>query len=166
MKLLEPTMTYDQAIQAFRREYLASGESMDGSSHLRKFDKTQDWLVQLEPFTKQYIYVREEDDTVVGVIQIRRRLNEFLEKYAGHIGYCVLPSERRKGYTAQMLALTLRECERMGIYDVLVTCLANNEASRKTILANGGEYESTIFEPDSQSRIERYWIHLSQPGPI
>ena len=166
MKLLEPTMTYDQAIQAFRREYLASGESMDGSSHLRKFDKTQDWLVQLELFTKQYIFIREEDDTVVGVIQIRRRLNEFLEKYAGHIGYCVLPSERRKGYAAQMLALTLRECERLGIYDVLVTCLANNEASRKTILANGGEYESTIFEPDSQSRIERYWIHLSQPGPI
>ena len=159
-------MTYDQAIQAFRREYLASGESMDGSSHLRKFDKTQDWLVQLELFTKQYIFIREEDDTVVGVIQIRRRLNEFLEKYAGHIGYCVLPSERRKGYAAQMLALTLRECERLGIYDVLVTCLANNEASRKTILANGGEYESTIFEPDSQSRIERYWIHLSQPGPI
>ena len=162
MKLIEPTMEYDQQIQAFRREYMEDGGSMDGSSSLRKFDKTQDWLDQIEAFTTQYIYVREEDDTVVGVIQIRRCFNEFLEKYAGHIGYCVRPSERRKGYAIQMLSRILPECKRLGIYDVLVCCLADNEASRRTILNNGGVYESKVFEPRSQSWIERYWIHLAQ----
>ena len=97
---------------------------------------------------------------VVGVIQIRQRFNKFLEKYAGHIGYCVRPSERRKGYASKMLALALAECGRLGIYDVLVCCLADNEASRRTILKNGGAFESTVFEPRSQSRIERYWIRL------
>ena len=58
----------------------------------------------------QYIYVRESDDKIVGVIQIRRRFNEFLEKYAGHIGYSVCPSERRKGYATQMLGLVLPIC--------------------------------------------------------
>ena len=160
MKLIEPTMEYDRQIQAFRREYLEYGGSMDGCSHLRRFDDTQAWLDQLEPTMKQYIYLREEDDRVVGVIQIRRRFNEFMEKYAGHIGYSVRPSERRKGYAKQMLALALEECERLGIYDVLVTCLVENEASRRTILANGGVYESTIYEPDSRRWIQRYWIHL------
>ena len=162
MKLIEPTMEYDRQIQAFRREYLASGDSMDGSSSLRKFERTQDWLDQLEPLTTQYIYVREEDDKVVGLIQIRHRFNDFLEKYAGHIGYCVCPGERRKGYAAQMLSLVLLECRRLGIFDVLVCCLEDNEASRRTILGNGGVFESKVFEPASRRWIERYWIHLSR----
>ena len=162
MKLIEPTMEYDRQIQAFRREYLASGDSMDGSSSLRKFERTQDWLDQLEPLTTQYIYVREEDDKVVGLIQIRHRFNDFLEKYAGHIGYCVCPGERRKGYAAQMLSLVLLECRRLGIFDVLVCCLEDNEASRRTILGNGGVFESKVFEPDRRRWIERYRIHLSR----
>ena len=160
MKLIKPAMAYDRQIQAFRRECMAEGESMDGSERLRRFDRTQDWLDQIEPLTAQFIFVRETDGKVVGIIQIRRRLNEFLEKYGGHIGYCVCPSERRRGYATQMLSQALVECGRLGIPDVLVTCLADNEASRRTILKNGGEYESTVLEPRSACRIERYWIHL------
>lgn len=161
MKLIMPSMQYDEQIQAFRQEFLASGDSMDGSSSLRKFANTQDWINQLEPDTTQYIAVREADDKVVGVIQIRHRFNEFLEKYAGHIGYCVCPSERRKGYATQMLAGVLPECRRLEILDVLVCCLKENEASRRTILRNGGVFESKVFEPQSRRWIERYWIHLT-----
>ena len=159
MKLIVPTMEYDRQIQDFRKEYLASGESMDGGASLRKYEKTQDWLDQLEPDTSQYIYV-DDEGKVVGILQLRHKFNDFLRKYAGHIGYAVRPSERRKGYASQMLAGVLPECRELGIMDVLVTCLESNEGSRKTILKNGGVYESTVFEPESQSTIERYWIHL------
>ena len=162
LKLIVPTLSYDEAIQSFRREYLASGESMDGSSSLRKFDSTREWLTRIEPFTSQYIAVRETDGVVVGLLQIRQRFNDYLEKYAGHIGYCVRPGARRKGYATRMLALALPECRRMEIFDVLVCCLAENEASRRVILANGGEYESTVIEPHEQLRVERYWIHLAR----
>ena len=161
MRLIEPSLEYDRQIQAFRRECLESGTSMDGSASLRKYADTKAWLAQLEPLTSQFLGVRESDGAVVGVIQIRHRFNEFLEKYAGHIGYCVRPSERQKGYATRMLALALEECRRLGILDVLVCCLEENEASRRTILRNGGVYESTVFEPDSQCRIERYWVRLS-----
>lgn len=156
MKLIRPAMEYDRQIQAFRKEYMAYGGSMDGSSGLRKFENTRDWLDQLNPRETLYLYLREEDDKVVGIIKIRRQP----EEYAGHIGYCVLPSERRKGYAGQMLSLVLPECRQLGLHDVLVYCLTENEASRKTILRCGGVYESTVFEPRKQKQLEQYRIHL------
>jgi predicted acetyltransferase len=89
--------------------------------------------------------VRESDSKIVGVIQIRHCFNEFLEKYAGHIGYSVCPSERKKGYATQMLRLALPECKSLGIKQVLICCVRGNEGSRKTILNNGGKYESTVY---------------------
>ena len=86
--------------------------------------------------------------------------NEYLEKYAGHIGYSVRPSERRKGYATAMLRDALPYCRELGITDVLISCVVGNEGSRKTILNNGGVYESTVHEPELDRDLERYWIHL------
>ena len=174
MKLIAPSIEYDEQIQAYRRDFLKYGGSMDGCGSLRRFEKTQDWLDQVEsckreettppglvPMT-QYIYVRESDNKVVGVIQIRHYFNAYLEKYGGHIGYSVAPTERRKGYATQMLKLVLPECRRLGIDRVLITCIQGNEGSRKTILNCGGIYESTVYEPENKHYLERYWIDVSQ----
>ena len=165
MKLIWPSMEYDKAIQAYRREFLDSGDSMDGGGSLRKFDRTQDWLDRIEANKQsqtQYIFIREEDNKMVGIIQIRHRFNKYLEKYGGHIGYSVAPSERRKGYATQMLKLVLPECAKLGIGRVLITCLQGNEGSRRTILNNGGVFESTVFDPEDDCWLERYWIDLSE----
>ena len=109
----------------------------------------------------QYIYVKEDDNKIVGMLQIRHYFNEFLEKYGGHIGYSVAPSERRKGYATEMLKIGLNKCKEMGINDVLITCIDDNEASRKTIQKNGGIYESTVSVPNEGINLERYWIKLT-----
>ena len=89
MFLIEPSMEYDEQIQVFRKEFLACEGSMDGCGSLRRFDMTQDWLEQVESLrhpetvppglvpSTQYIYVRESDSKMVGVIQIRHCFNEF-----------------------------------------------------------------------------------------
>lgn len=163
-------MEYEKEILAFRQEFLTAGGSFDGCGSLRHFDKVQDWLDQCEMLkskdtlqpglvtSSQYIYLREEDRKVVGVIQIRHYFNDYLEKFGGHIGYSVCPSERRKGYATQMLQLALPICRKLGIDRVLVTCLDDNEGSRRTILKCGGVYESTVYEPQGGVRLERYWI--------
>ena len=176
MFLIEPSIEYDEQIQAFREEFLACEDSMDGCGSLRRFDRTQDWLEQVESLRRpettppglvpstQYIYVREADNKMVGVIQIRHYFNEFLEKYAGHIGYSVCPSERKKGYATQMLELVLPECKRLGINQVLICCIRGNEGSRRTILKSGGRYESTVYLEERDVYLERYWIDLVESG--
>ena len=81
MKFMEPTIEYDEQIQAYRRAF-SPEMSMDGSGGLREFDRTEDWLKTLERYQNpetvpegkvqatQYLYVREEDKKVVGVLQI------------------------------------------------------------------------------------------------
>lgn len=174
MKFIEPAAEYEQQISAYRKEFLERGDSMDGTGALRRMEDPKQWLEYcrlcknpdtvpdgLVPAT-QYIFVRESDDKIVGMLQIRHYFNAFLEQYGGHIGYSVAPSERRKGYASQMLQMSLPKCKELGIQRVLVTCLDDNEASRRTILKNGGKYESTVFEPNEGINLQRYWIDLAE----
>ena len=60
--------------------------------------------------SSQFIFVRENDNKIVGMIDIRHTLNEYLETYGGHIGYSVAPGEHRRGYVSQMLKEALIKC--------------------------------------------------------
>ena len=172
MILVKPDMTMAEEIMDYKREFIEAGSSMDGTGGLRKCETAQEWIEFNErmenpetvpshfvPAT-QYVYLRKSDNRIVGMIQIRHELNEYLHNFGGHIGYSVRPSERRKGYAGKMLAEFLPVCRRMGLGRVLVTCMTGNVASRRTIMKNGGVYENTVFEPDLKVNLERYWIKL------
>lgn len=172
MRFIEPTKEYLTQIKEYKDEFLKSGDSMDGTGALRRFDDPKEWLeyvtrnknsktvdAGLVPAT-QYIFVDDEKEKIVGMLQIRHCLNDYLKSYGGHIGYSVAPGERRKGYATKMLGLALEKCREMGIDKVLVTCISGNLGSKGAILNNGGVYENTLFEPREGVDLERYWINL------
>lgn len=105
-----------------------------------------------------FLAIREDDNKLVGIINIRHTLNEYLHNYGGHIGYSVRKFERRKGYSKEMLGISLKECMKLGIKNVLLSCDANNIASAKTIKSCGGILENEV--PNDDKLIQRYWINL------
>ena len=96
---------------------------------------------------------------LVGMIDIRHRLNGHLLFTGGHIGYSVRKSERQKGYAKEMLRQALLLCrEEYKLPRCLVTCDSDNIASSRTIEANGGVLENTVA--DGARMVKRYWIDL------
>ena len=174
MKLIEPTIEFDKQIREYRKEFLDCGDSMEGASRLKQFDAPQDWIAFLNKLKDpnsvpegrvqltQYMLVREEDQKIVGMINIRHSLNDYLERYGGHIGVSVVPSERHKGYAAQILKMALSKCRALGIEKVLYAFNSGNEASKRLILKCGGIYESVVYDPVDEEYVERYWIDLSE----
>jgi predicted acetyltransferase len=95
----------------------------------------------------------------LGTLIVRHRLTPELAEVGGHVGYHVVTPWRRRGHATRMLAAGLVECRRLGLERVLLTCAAENEPSRRVIIANGGVHDGRIRGED------RYWITLGQqPG--
>ena len=170
--LIRPTSEYASQIMEYRQEFLDAGDSMDGTGALRRTADPEEYIrtsieredpknvpKDLVPST-QFLFVRESDNRLVGMLQVRHCFNDYLEKYAGHIGYSVRPSERRKGYAKEMLKAALPFCREIGLNRVLITCIDGNIGSEKTILASGGVYESTVYEPNDNVDLKMFWITL------
>ena len=168
--LIRPTTAYAKQIAEYRQEFLDTGSSMDGAGALRRMEDPEEYIryctagedpattpAGLVPAT-QFLFIRAADDRLVGMIQVRHCFNDYLEKYGGHIGYSVRPCERRKGYAKKMLRMALPFCKEIGLEKVLITCIDDNIGSEKTILANGGVYESTVHEPNAGIDLKRFWV--------
>ena len=61
-----------------------------------------------------------------------------------------------------MLRQNLENARRMGIKRVLITCVEENVASEKTIVANGGVFDHLVESTDGRI-FKRFWIRLASP---
>lgn len=95
---------------------------------------------------------------LVGRTSIRHRLNDFLTREGGHIGYGVLPGHRRRGYGTGILRQSLIVARAIGIGPVLVTCDDDNLGSIRIIESCGGRLESRATSTVDGRLVRRYWI--------
>ena len=170
--LVLPSEEHLEEVCAYREEFLAADSSMDGAGPLRRYPDPRDWLAAVRAYAdpatvpEGKVQATEllcvEGGRVLGMIQIRHELNEYLRLYAGHIGYSVRPSARRQGVAAWMLSAALPFCREIGLRRVMIACEPRNEGSRRTILKNGGVYEKTVHEPERNIDLEQYWIDLQR----
>ncbi len=102
-----------------------------------------------------------EDDIFIGSIWLRYSLNDYLEKYVGHIGYGIRPNMRRMGYAGKMLFMGLSKIKLCGVHKVMLTADEDNIASCKMIESKGGKQTGvtdSVFKEGNKTRV--YWIDL------
>ena len=148
IKLVRPTKEHEEELIEYKKEHYNNGEkTIHACSRWDKLDSYDEWLKLLEDCSKketvpdnwtvstQFLGVRKNDNKIVGMIHIRHALTtDFLRNYAGHIGYGVRPSERRKGYVTQMLKQALKYCkDELKLDKVMISCDKENEGSRKQL---------------------------------
>ena len=172
-KLVRVSAEYADQIKEYRQEFLDAGNSMDGCGSLRRLADPYEFIQKCKDYERtetlpadkviatQFLYVRERDNRLLGMLQVRHYFNDYLSKFGGHIGYSIRPSERRKGYAKAMLKSALPFCREINLENVLITCIEDNIGSERTIIANGGIYESTVYEPDEKVNLKRYWININ-----
>ncbi len=173
MKFVFPTIDYKEKAREFISEFEKYGSEISGSGSLDRFLKEatyEEWLVKVRKYADianvpthhspgyTYFYVRESDEKIIGMINIRLELNDFLRNEAGHIGYCIRPTERKKHYGTDMLREALGFCRRIGLTDVIVTCDTDNLASAKVIQNNRGKLEAELYSETFGAEIQRYVI--------
>ena len=174
IKLVFPTEEYKNQVEEYLQEHFDNGEfdlaGDGGLDEIKNFDR---WIQKIKSDLSEetitvgrvpstlFLGVRKLDNRVVGTIQIRHKLNDYLFKYGGHIGDGVRPSERNKGYATEMIRLALLECKKLGINRVLMTCDKNNIGSSKSITNNGGDLENEVKDENGKT-IQRYWISLKK----
>jgi acetyltransferase len=168
--LVKPDLSYADEIIKYKEESLAESPIINGSAGLDRFSSIEIWFEELKKRSCEdtvpkglvpsstYLAVREKDNYIVGMIDIRHYLNEYLTQVGGHIGYGVRKTERNKGYAKQMLKLALEKCKELKIKKVLITCDEDNIASEKVILSANAKLED-IRNVNGENK-KRFWIDL------
>lgn len=148
---LEPDPSTGFAGYAFTRESLEDPETFQRYVAARRAEEYPDTPrpAHFVPCTQLWFIEGEE---YLGSINLRHELTDFLLEEGGHIGYSIRPSARRRGHATEALRQTLELAAEMGYDRLLITCLEDNEPSRRVIEGAGGQYE------DTRSGKRRYWV--------
>lgn len=142
-----PSSADRAAVLACRAEILRCRADFDGSAGLGEFERYSEWLERLRllsgeraekyGFYRTVVRLAYDGTALVGILNVRLTDDPFIRTYAGHIGYNVRPSCRRRGYGRACAVEGVRLCAEHGITEPVICTDPDNPASRKTAESAG-----------------------------
>ena len=155
MKYRLPTYEDMDILKEYVEEHYSNYErSISASNNMTNMD-FKEWVDKInrnaekadDEWGRYYLYlVFDDNDNLVGLLNIRFDLTKELSETYGDIGYGVRPSKRRKGYATEMLKYALKVCREKNMEEVILGCYEKNYGSNKTIINNGGILYRNDFE--------------------
>ncbi|MCI9125119.1 MAG: GNAT family N-acetyltransferase [Eubacterium sp.] len=170
IRLVKPNLELKDQALAYRQEHFDFGEQViNGSGLLDQIASYEEWLEKVtanasiktvDPdwvLTDTFFAVRVSDHKIVGIADLRYQINDFLKDF-GNCGYSVRPSERRKGYAAEILRQICLAARKYGLQQLQLSVEKENAASIKTIEKNGGHYCRSFTFENKEAYV--YFINL------
>ena len=169
-----PSINRKEEALEYINEHIEYQSNINGSGGLNRYlSDYEGWLEKLEKDytiepseervpSRTYFLVRESDNRIIGMINIRTTLNEKLKRHGGHIGYGIRPTERGKGYNKMNLYLGLKVCDEYGIENALLSANINNPASWKTMEALGGVRVDEFYDEEYSCTVVNYNINVKE----
>ena len=173
-----PSIERKSEIIEYLDEFVKYGSDINGSGSLDKiydgytFEQALDRCLKMEDEEyaksvgrcqgKTFLLIRENDNKIVGTINVRWNLSNEMLQFGGHIGYGIRPTERRKGYNKINLYLGMIEAKKVGLDRVMLDCDVNNLGSDRTLKALGGKLERTEIDPSDGILTNVYWFNVDE----
>ena len=171
-KLVKPELCYKKSAILYIEELLNYNSAIHGTGFLDRYLESscyEEWLDEIRylefnsdssKVSASTFFMVDDNDFIIGMVNIRHTLNDKLLFHGGNIGYSIRPTERGNGYAKIALFLALKECFSLGLTRVLITAEDNNVPSYRTIEALGGVMENKVLDEGKYFR--RYWIDVEK----
>ena len=171
-KLVKPELCYKKSAILYIEELLSYNSAIHGTGFLDRYLESsgyEEWLDEIRylefnsnssKVSASTFFMVDDNDFIIGMVNIRHTLNDKLLFHGGNIGYSIRPTERGNGYAKIALFLALKECFSLGLTRVLITAEDNNVPSYRTIEALGGVMENKVLDEGKYFR--RYWIDVEK----
>ena len=152
MELVKPSLRYQQSYIDYiaelgdeeRYPFPLDFEHQDFDAMLQKNQDFADGVNLPEGYVASETYWLVDGTEIVGVANLRLRLNDAIRHCGGHIGLGIRPSYRGKGLGIELMRQMIALAKSKGINELHIHCYKSNIASAKMIMANGGVLDSEI----------------------
>ena len=172
VRLIGPTAEREVEFVSMAKEFVAEGDTVYAKMYAEAVQDFRAYVAKLQDVANRKnlpegwvrgstYWLVGSDCRILGSTRLRHSIEtEYLRYCGGHIGYDIRPSQRGNGYGTAALALTLQKARQSGLGRVLLTCNADNAASRRIIEKCGGKFASQIVCKNEWKVIRRYWVEL------
>ena len=105
LMLIRPSKLNAEQVMSYKEEMLQCGDSFDGCAGLEDVQSFDEWIEFERRLREKYksgyvpsevfLVVRRKDDFVVGMIDFRHPLSDFLKNFGGNIGVFVRQKDEK-----------------------------------------------------------------------
>ncbi len=168
LKFVKPSLANKDDATNYINEFYKYNSPIEGVNGLHKYlDNYEEWLEKIDKESTQeatnrvvpndtiFIY-RESDNRFVGVVNLRKELNDRYKSFGGNAGISIRPTERGKKYASTVLYGTLKFFNNLGVKHIMLDCDEKNVASSSSLKALGGVLTKKTYIDDLETFKEDY----------